>query len=45
MLRSVAPDFAPQAMTPATIAKVIAFLASDEAAGVTNANVDVWGTA
>lgn len=45
MLRSVAPEFASEAMAPEVVGKVIAFLASDEGAGVTQTNVDVWGTA
>jgi NAD(P)-dependent dehydrogenase (short-subunit alcohol dehydrogenase family) len=45
MLRAVAPDVAANAMTPETVGKVIAFAASDAAAGVTNTNIDVWGTA
>jgi len=43
MLRSVAPDFAPQAMSPDALARVIGFLASDAAAAVTNTNLIVWG--
>ncbi len=43
MLASVAPEAAAAAMDPADVARVVAFLASDEAAAVHQANLLVWG--
>ncbi|MGE0712575.1 MAG: SDR family NAD(P)-dependent oxidoreductase [Planctomycetota bacterium] len=43
MLRSVAPDAVPGAMTPGQVGRVIAWLAGDDAAAVNQTNVVVWG--
>ncbi len=43
MLRAVAPEAAKEAMTPGTLGRVIAWLATDDAAAVNRTNVVVWG--
>lgn len=43
MLAKVAPDAMEGAMTPGKVGQVIAWLATDEAAAVTNTNLLVWG--
>jgi NAD(P)-dependent dehydrogenase (short-subunit alcohol dehydrogenase family) len=43
MLRSVAPEHEAQAMTPGQVGRVIAWLATDDAAAVSRTNVTVWG--
>lgn len=43
MLRSVAPEREEIAMTPGQVGRVIAWLASDDAAAVRETNITVWG--
>src|SRR5690606_26041379 len=43
MLRAVAPEAVKEAMTPGTLGRVIAWLATDDAAAVNRTNVVVWG--